>query len=109
MYSLQDGLPLLAVLMSHWAPLTRMGRQIYDNPNEENEYEANARLVVRMLDSIQSPLKLEVDDIVDAKAPAMLFVVAYLYNTLPQLTPKATVEFVGRLQEQQVCQLMRCC
>lgn len=96
--------------MSHWMPLTRLGRQIYESPSEDNEYEANARLVVRMLDSVQSPLKLDVKDVVDAKATDMLFVVAYLYNMLPQLVPKATVEFVGRLQEQQVrptCSVVR--
>ena len=45
---------------------------------------------------------MQVDDILKPNALDMLLFVLYLYQALPQLVPRATVEFMGRLQEKQV-------
>ena len=45
---------------------------------------------------------VQVDDILKPNALDMLLFVLYLYQALPQLVPRATVEFMGRLQEKQV-------
>ena len=45
---------------------------------------------------------VKVDDILKPNALDMLLFVLYLYQALPQLVPRATVEFMGRLQEKQV-------
>ena len=45
---------------------------------------------------------VQVEDILKPNALDMLLFVLYLYQALPQLVPRATVEFMGRLQEKQV-------
>jgi hypothetical protein len=99
---LADAVALCCVLVSHWAGLGRFLGQLVESPVNEAECESNARVVVRMLEVLQCPFKLKEEHIARAKSLDMLFFVAYLYNWLPQLIPRSTIEFVGKLQEEQL-------
>ena len=105
---LQGGVAIASLLVSHWPALSRLMQQMYEAPLDEMEIETNARLVVRMLEHLQCPLKVEYQDISEACSCEMVFLLAYLYNMLPQLVPRTTIEFVGRLQEVQVRAHQQC-
>ncbi len=58
---------------------------------------------IHLADSLDTAsVCLQVDDMLKPNALDMLLFVLYLYQALPQLVPRATVEFMGRLQEKQV-------
>lgn len=100
--SLADGVALCCVLVSHWPALSRFSGQVVATPVSDAEVEGNVRIFLRMMDDVQCPFSVREEQLLEASALDMLFLVAYLYNWLPQLIPKSTVEFAGKLQEEQV-------
>ena len=56
----------------------------------------------------QKHAQMQVDDILKPSALDMLLFVLYLYQALPQLIPRATVEFMGKLQEKQASPPLAC-
>ena len=99
--SLSDGVALCCVMVSHWPALSRFSGQVVASPVSDAEIEINMRIFLRMMDNVQCPFSVREEQLVDATALDMLFLVAYLYDWLPQLIPKSTVEFAGKLQEEQ--------
>jgi hypothetical protein len=98
---LEDGLALCAVLVSHWPALSSMQSQLNMQPSQKSDCEINARIFASMLSSLQCPFQVEELDIVNPRGCNLLYLVMYLYNFLPQLIPASTVQFSGKLQEEQ--------
>lgn len=100
--SLSDGVALCCVMLSHWPPLSRFMGQLVPSPVSESEVEGNMKILLRMMDAVQCPFAVKEEQLLNPTAVDMLFFVAYLYTWIPQLIPKSTVEFAGKLQEEQV-------
>lgn len=99
---LRDGVVLCCLVVSHWPPLERFLEQLVEAPASPADCEANAKLLLRMLDLLQCPFAIREEQITAAARLDMVFFVAFLYSWLPALQPRATVTFAGKLQEEQV-------
>ena len=47
-------------------------------------------------------ISMQEDEVTKADSRDMVLLLLYLYQTLPQLVPKATLEFAGKLGDKQV-------
>jgi hypothetical protein len=100
--SLADSVALCCALASHWPPLAKHLPALAERPRSAGDAAANARVLLTMLESLQCPFKLREEHVTGGKACELLFFVAYLFSWLPQLVPRSTVEFAGKLQEPQI-------
>jgi Calponin homology (CH) domain len=99
---LEDGVALACLLHAHWPFLARLRSRVQDNPNHVSEAESNVANVLRMLEAIHCPFKIEHRHILHADPLNMLFFVAYLYEWLPQLIPQPEdIRFDGKLSQHQ--------
>lgn len=55
------------------------------------------------------PYEVTAADLEEAEPQAMLLLVTYLFTALPQLLPRATLEFGCGLGDRQVGLLAQCC
>lgn len=62
-----------------------------------------------LLQELCLPYELSAADIDEAEPQAMLLFVTYLFTALPQLLPRATLDFSCKLGDQQVESLCPCC
>lgn len=99
---LADGVALCCAVASHWHPLGRFMGQVIEAPGSLTDNEANAKVLLGMLDVLQCPFKIKEEQVASASRLDMLFFVAFLYSWLPQLIPRGTVTFAGKLQEDQI-------
>jgi hypothetical protein len=99
---LADGVALCCTIASHWPPLSRFMGQVIEAPGSHADNEANAKVLLGMLDALQCPFKIKEEQVASATRLDMLFFVAFLYSWLPQLIPRGTVSFSGKLQEDQI-------
>eukprot|EP00892_Ulva_mutabilis_P006466 jgi/Ulvmu1/4191/UM019_0170.1 len=99
---LADGLGLCSVLLAHWPALTALQSQIIVEPAQQVDAENNIAIFVSMLSLLQCPLVVGMDDILPPRPCSLAFLVAYLYEWLPQLIPHEQLQFDGRLQTEEV-------
>ena len=103
--SLADCAALCAAVASHWPEAARLLPQLSDKPTASGDagsgHRANAEVLLAMLDAVQCPLRVTLDTLLAAESAELVFLAAFLFTWLPQLVPRATVEFAGKLQEPQ--------
>lgn len=127
--SLADCVALCAAVASHWPEAARLLPQLSGKPgggggggsgvgygaasggsgsggsgaffDTEGGYRGNAEVLLAMLDAVRCPMVPTMEQLLAADAVELLFFVAFLFTWLPQLVPRATVEFEGKLQEAQ--------
>lgn len=56
-----------------------------------------------LLQELCLPYEVSAADLDEAEPQAMLLLVTYLFTALPQLLPRATLDFSCKLGDQQVC------
>ena len=99
---LTDCAALACVLASHWPVLDKVLPQLIDKPRSAEQKASNAQMLLSMLETLHCPFRLTESHLTYPDAPNMILFVAYLYSWLPQLVPRSTVDFAGRLQQEQV-------
>lgn len=61
---------------------------------------------VLLLQELCLPYEVSAGDLDEAEPQAMLLLVTYLFTALPQLLPRATLDFSCKLGDQQVCYMV---
>eukprot|EP00163_Fabomonas_tropica_P020793 TRINITY_DN366_c0_g1_i2.p1 TRINITY_DN366_c0_g1~~TRINITY_DN366_c0_g1_i2.p1 ORF type:complete len:2833 (+),score=824.11 TRINITY_DN366_c0_g1_i2:1027-9525(+) len=64
-----------------------------------DQLKQNAEKVIGAMKKLNLAYIPEVSEIIEPKAPAMMLLCMALYQSVPQYTPKTTIEFVGALNE----------
>lgn len=95
---LQNSRVLASVLLAHYPTLTELGT-LMERCVTRGQYEENARKVISAMQYLELDVVPSVADLVEPEAQSLLLVVMSLYTVLPTYVPKATLEFVGRLNE----------
>ena len=90
---LKSGLVLYAVLVSHWPSLERFYAKLKKTPKTPADFAENAALVAQMVADLGLPFPISDKEILNPDPREMLIFVMYLYQTLPQLVPRAEIEF----------------
>eukprot|EP00899_Mesostigma_viride_P006782 jgi/Mesvir1/16104/Mv08394-RA.5 len=97
---LADGLALYSCLAAHWPSLrAQFDKAVAKPANTAAKVAANAAVVVAAMQALDLPYPVTVEDLLVPNAREMLLFCLYLYHTLPQLVPKDTVPFSGRIGE----------
>ncbi|DBA78771.1 TPA: putative protein fap47 [Trebouxia sp. C0004] len=96
-----DGLALAALLISHWPELASFVSQLKLSPGNQAGMRYNAGSLVKMMEELQLPWTLQEDEITKPDSRDMVLLVLYLYQTLPQLLPRTTLDFAGKLGDKQ--------
>lgn len=108
---LHDCVAFCAAVAAHWPPAVRALQQLAlptaNAAVSAADCRANARVLLAMLDDLQCPLRtagpepLSAERVATAHCADMVLLSAYLFSWLPQLIPRSTIEFSGKLQESQ--------
>jgi len=94
---LRNGLAFYSVMVNHWPTLESFYSLLHKPCKLETHYQENAQSVLDMMEALQLPFTISVEDILEPRPRNMLVFVLYLYQTLPQLIPKTSVKFSGIL------------
>ena len=100
--AVRDGVVLCCLVVSHWPAMGRFLGQVVEAPAVPADREANAKVLLRMLDLLQCPFAVREEQLTGATRLDAVFLVAFFYSWLPALQPKETITFAGKLQEDQV-------
>ncbi|GAB5362482.1 hypothetical protein AAMO2058_000800600 [Amorphochlora amoebiformis] len=93
---LMDGVFLRSVIISH---VPTLHEQLSFN---EGPLDSKARLIkniIKAMKTIGLPLELTEEDFASPVARDMMIICLFLYQSLPNYLPKATIDFEGRLAE----------
>jgi hypothetical protein len=96
---LRNGKVLAAVLQSHIPSLANKFESMRTTFEDISDLEYNASLVVNAVREARLDYTIRIRDIVQANPRDMLLFCIYLFQTLPQYIPRATLVFEGNLQE----------
>ena len=99
---LRDSMVFYSLLVSHWPPLESYYSLMKKSCRKESDFTENANTVVRMMSILKLPYRITPEEIVRPNEREMVIFVAYLYQTLPNLLPKSTVEFETKLGTEAV-------
>jgi hypothetical protein len=96
---LRDGFVFYSLLVSHWPSLNSFNQALTRQAKSESKLRANAKVVIEMMALLRLPYTILEDELAFPQARELLVFCLYLYQALPQLMPRSTVEFTGRLGE----------
>ena len=98
-HDFRNGKALYAVLVSHWPSLeTYRDRMIADDGTPDS-WLHNSHVVVEMMKQLELPFTVTAQELVGASCDEVVLLLAYLFQTLPQLAPKNTIRFSAKLGE----------
>lgn len=96
---LQSGLVFYSVLANHWPALESFKETLKLEPKTEEDLLANAEAVLAMLHAVNIPYNITASQLLSSTPSEMLLFTVFLYNSLPQLIPKTTIDFTCMLGE----------
>lgn len=99
---LGDGLALCSVLLAHWPALAELQAQLIVDPVQQADAETNMAIFQTMLSALRCPFVVSIDEMLPPQPCSLLFLVAFLYEWLPQLLPYDRLQFDGKLQTEEV-------
>lgn len=98
---LQDSLAFFAAIVAHVPGMARYGNRLVRPARDSTSRLQNAGILCDMLTSLGLPFVPEPDEIASGRSQESLILAYYLFNTLPQLMPKGTIEFQGSLGQRR--------
>ncbi|KAK9828703.1 hypothetical protein WJX72_001600 [[Myrmecia] bisecta] len=103
---LKSGLVLYSLMVNHWPDFARVyGPRVKTTPKGSAQQRENIGLVISMMETLQIPYNITVEELQTPDAREMLIFILYLYLTLPHFIPQGTIDFTSKLCEKQVKQV----
>lgn len=96
-----DCLALFSVLSVHLPEPAKYIARLSRPAKDSGTRLQNAQVLVEILNTLQLPFVPTALELANGTATDMIVITMYLFNTLPQLMPKTTIEFTGKLSERQ--------
>ena len=97
---LNDGLVLFSLLVGHWPSLATKRQGFKAKPPiNDHDRETNNETVIRIMADLGLPYVLTLEDLMNPDPRNMTILILYLFQTLPQLMPKASLPFECKLGE----------
>lgn len=90
---------MFAALLASWPGLAHRRAAVHARPRDAREARQNAELVARCVAELGLPFELAAADVLSPGGGGLLPLALYLFQALPQLAPRGTVEFVCKLNE----------
>ncbi|KAF6261116.1 hypothetical protein COO60DRAFT_1637017 [Scenedesmus sp. NREL 46B-D3] len=93
---LRNGL-VLGRCWLHTGQVGSLASRLHQAPNDARHRRENQDMVVRALQELCLPYELSAAELDEADPTSMLLLVTYLFTALPQLLPRATLDFKCKL------------
>jgi len=94
---LRSGLVFYSLLVQHWPALETFYNALKKPAKSDEQCMENASVVLDMLKQLDLPYHITAEEIYNPQPQEMMLFSLYLYQALPQLIPKTTIEFVSVL------------
>ena len=99
---LRSGCVFYSVLANHWPTLESFKHSLKKSTKGEADFLANAEIILAMLRAVNIPYHITASQLLASAPTEKLLFVVFLYNSLPQLIPKTTIDFTCMLGESVV-------
>lgn len=97
----RNGRALFAILASHWPSLGAFRDRLLPDDNNHETRLHNAQVLLEMVRQLELPMTFTATELLEANVDEVVLLLAYLFQTLPQLAPRTTIEFSAKLGEVQ--------